>query len=75
MNILKGRKIFGGKASGESMVSKEAISFFGGIDPDTGTIVEKGHPLEKHPAHVLFHRAPVIVSREWARSTTFWQSR
>ncbi len=46
MSTLKGRKIFGGKASGESLVSSEAISFYGGIDPDTGTIVEKGHPLE-----------------------------
>jgi predicted aconitase with swiveling domain len=43
---LKGRKICSGRAEGEALVSKEAISFFGGVDPDTGKVVEKGHPLE-----------------------------
>lgn len=46
MTILKGRKIFGGKAEGEAIVTEESISFYGGVDPDTGKIVEKGHPLE-----------------------------
>jgi predicted aconitase with swiveling domain len=26
--------------------SEEPVSFFGGVDPDTGTVVEKDHPLE-----------------------------
>jgi predicted aconitase with swiveling domain len=43
---LRGRKICRGRAEGEALVSKEAISFFGGVDPDTGRVVEKGHPLE-----------------------------
>lgn len=43
---LKGRKIFAGFAKGEALVSGEGISFFGGVDPDTGIVVEKGHPLE-----------------------------
>ena len=43
---MRGRKIFGGKAEGETLVSKEGISFYGGVDPDTGTVTEKGHPLE-----------------------------
>ena len=46
MVVLKGRKIFGGKADGEALVSKEGISFYGGVDPDSGRVVEKGHPLE-----------------------------
>jgi uncharacterized protein len=41
-----GRKIFGGSAKGTALVSSEAISFFGGVDPDTGIVVEKNHPLE-----------------------------
>ena len=45
MNI-KGRKISGGKASGEVLFSGEGISFYGGVDPNTGFVVEKGHPLE-----------------------------
>ena len=43
---LKGRRICRGRAEGEALVSKDAISFFGGVDPDTGKVVEKGHSLE-----------------------------
>jgi hypothetical protein len=43
---MKGRKIFGGKVEGEALVTKEGISFYGGVDPDTGIITEKNHPLE-----------------------------
>ncbi len=43
---IKCRKISGGLASGEALVSMAPISFFGGVDPDTGTIIESGHPLE-----------------------------
>lgn len=31
---------------GEVIVTSMNVSFFGGIDPDTGTIVERGHELE-----------------------------
>ena len=41
-----GRRIFGGKAKGRALVSDEAVSFFGGVNPDTGIIEEKGHPLQ-----------------------------
>jgi uncharacterized protein len=43
---LNGRKIFGGNARGEALVTTEGISFYGGVDPDTGVVAEKGHPLE-----------------------------
>ena len=43
---LKGRKIFKGTAKAEALVSTEGISFYGGVDPDTGIVVEKDHPLE-----------------------------
>lgn len=46
MIALRGRKICRGRVEGEALVSKEAISFFGGVDPDTGRVVEKGHSLE-----------------------------
>ena len=46
MEELKGRKVAKGKASGEAMVSAEGISFYGGVEPETGKVVEKGHPLE-----------------------------
>ena len=44
--ILKGRKVIGGSAEGEAVVTRETISFLGGVNPDTGRIVEKGHELE-----------------------------
>jgi len=43
---LKGRKIYKGIAEGEAIVTKDGISFYGGIDPDTGRVVEVGHELE-----------------------------
>ncbi len=44
--ILTGRSIYPGQAQGIALVSTRAISFFGGIDPDTGIVVERGHDLE-----------------------------
>lgn len=46
MELKKGRAISKGVASGELLVSSESISFYGGVDPDTGVVVERGHPLE-----------------------------
>ena len=43
---LKGRKIYKGIAEGEALVTKDGISFYGGVDPDTGKVVEVGHELE-----------------------------
>jgi len=44
--IFQGRKISTGNAEGEAMVTSMGISFYGGIDPETGQVVEKGHALE-----------------------------
>lgn len=44
--ILQGRKVVGGKAQGEAIVSREAIAFYGGVDTLTGIVVERGHQLE-----------------------------
>jgi predicted aconitase with swiveling domain len=43
--ILRGRKVMGGCAEGEALVTREAISGWGGIDPMTGTIIETHHEL------------------------------
>jgi predicted aconitase with swiveling domain len=43
---LKGRRIYKGKVTGEALVTSHDISFYGGCDPETGEIVEKGHELE-----------------------------
>lgn len=43
--VLKGRKVVGGVAEGEALVTRERISGWGGIDPRTGTIIETRHEL------------------------------
>jgi len=43
---IHGRSICRGTACGEAIVTEQAISFFGGIDPETGVVVERGHELE-----------------------------
>jgi predicted aconitase with swiveling domain len=43
---LTGRVIKGGQTAGEALVSLEPIGFFGGVDPETGVLIEAGHPLE-----------------------------
>jgi predicted aconitase with swiveling domain len=42
---LRGRAIYRGKASGVALVSSAPIGFLGGVDPETGVVVEPGHPL------------------------------
>ncbi|MBP1912476.1 DUF126 domain-containing protein [Thermococcus stetteri] len=37
---LKGRKIVGGKAEGEVIVSKKPLSFLGGVDSETGIVTD-----------------------------------
>ena len=46
MEIFQGRSISPGKVEGETLVSKEPIGFYGGIDAKTGIFIEKGHELE-----------------------------
>ncbi len=45
MILLHGRKIIGGSAQGEALVTRQTISGWGGIDPKTGTIIELRHEL------------------------------
>lgn len=43
---LNGRSIYPGRAEGQALVTRMAISFFGGVDPETGVVLERGHELE-----------------------------
>lgn len=43
--VLHGRKVVGGRAEGEALVTRERISGWGGIDPRTGTVIEVRHEL------------------------------
>ncbi|MFC1892591.1 DUF126 domain-containing protein [Chloroflexota bacterium] len=43
--ILKGHKVAKGKAEGEALVTSQPISFMGGINPETGIVIDKNHEL------------------------------
>jgi predicted aconitase with swiveling domain len=43
---LNGRVIYEGKAEGVALVSSSPLSFYGGVNPDTGEVVERGHELK-----------------------------
>jgi predicted aconitase with swiveling domain len=43
--ILHGRKVVGGYAEGEALVTNDTISGWGGINPITGTVIETRHEL------------------------------
>ncbi len=52
---LHGRPVIPGQASGQALVSGEALSFWGGYDYQTGTIIDQRHPLagEKAAGRIL----------------------
>jgi len=44
--ILNGRVVRAGQAEGEALVSPDPIGFLGGVDPETGVILDQNHPLK-----------------------------
>jgi uncharacterized protein len=43
---FKARTIKAGRAEGPALVSTAPIGFLGGVDPDTGVVLEPNHPLQ-----------------------------
>jgi predicted aconitase with swiveling domain len=43
--VLRGRKVVGGVAEGEALVTRDTISGWGGVNPMEGTIIEARHEL------------------------------
>ncbi len=43
--LIKCRKISKGHAKGEVIVTKDPLSFLGGVDPNSGDIIDPGHEL------------------------------
>ena len=42
---MAGRVVVAGEAQGEALVTSDALSFWGGYDFHTGTIIDRHHPL------------------------------
>jgi hypothetical protein len=43
--VLRGRKVVGGMAEGEALVTQQTISGWGGVNPLQGTVIETRHEL------------------------------
>ena len=43
---VKARTVKPGHAEAKALVSPDPIGFLGGVDPDTGLVIENGHPLQ-----------------------------
>ncbi len=43
---LRGRVICRGEAEGDALVTSQPISFYGGVDPTSGEVIERGHELK-----------------------------
>lgn len=43
---MKGRTIYPGIVNGEAVTTREPLGFYGGVDINTGVVIEKGHELE-----------------------------
>lgn len=41
--VVRGVPLVSGSASGQTLVSDDPISFWGGVDPETGTIIDRRH--------------------------------
>jgi predicted aconitase with swiveling domain len=46
MKHMQGRTIKAGRGEGTALVSPAPVGFLGGVDPETGLVIEHGHPLE-----------------------------
>ncbi len=45
---FEGEVVRKGKAEGKALVTEEPISFLGGINPNSGKVIEKNHELENN---------------------------
>ncbi len=57
--VLKGRKVIGGQAEGEALVSKMPLMGWGNVDSKNGYTVERNHPLYEVP-----YKGKVLVFTE-----------
>jgi len=44
LGVIEGWMLVDGSAAGHALVLEDPLSFWGGLDPSTGEIIEAGHP-------------------------------
>lgn len=65
---LEGRTLVGGEATGPVLILDEPLSFWGGLDPATGAIVDGHHP---QVGEVLTGRVLVMPSGRGSSSSSY----
>lgn len=45
LSVIPAKTVVSGEASGEALVSKMPLSFWGGLDPSTGKVIDPRHDL------------------------------
>jgi predicted aconitase with swiveling domain len=73
--ILEGRVIKEGKTAGRALVSPEPMGFLGGVDPETGVVIERGHPLEGECVAGTVLCFPTGKGSTVGSYTLFWMKR
>ncbi len=64
--ILRGRPVVRGRAEGPALVADATLSFWGEVDPVSGKVIGRGHPLE---GQCLAGRVLVIRSTRGSSAT------
>jgi len=64
--VIRGRAVVKGRAEGQALVADAALSFWGEVDPVSGKVIGKGHPLE---GESLAGRVLVIRSTRGSSAT------
>ena len=60
---LTGRTIKAGQVTGRALVSDQPIGFLGGVDPESGVVIEPGHSLEGQSVAGRILVFPTVRSR------------
>jgi len=64
--VLRGRPVVRGRAEGPALVADATLSFWGEVDPVSGRVIGRGHPLE---GNSLAGRVLVIRSTRGSSAT------
>jgi predicted aconitase with swiveling domain len=64
---MQGRALFSGVAQGTALVLREPLSLWGGLDPDTGVLIDAHHPQR---GTVLAGRVLVMPSGRGSSSSS-----
>jgi predicted aconitase with swiveling domain len=64
---MRGQVLFDGEAHGEALVLREPLSLWGGLDPETGVLIDAHHPQR---GAVLTDRVVVMPSGRVSSSSS-----